>query len=576
MTKPRYFSVKTFQGVIRGFLFVVMSTTFLATLPIGSYGQDIDKEPSGTWLLLFGSDSLILQKPVPSVDVQELLYEAAWRHGYFRSKLTSSASKGDSLLAIFTSEGRFRWSDTPIEWVSQSSNNFSIQDCHLSDKWYDATDLEACLLVHTNQLMQSGYLRPTVVLDSLLIDDSNRSVSAIINITDGEVALLSDVTWIGLSKTGSPWLERAAGIQPGMVLNEANINRTLSRLYQTKLFEGIAAPEIYLNGETWGLIYSVSERPLTFFDLLVGYVPDLTGKAVIAGTGSLHVRNAGFDGTDLKMNFDRQSPRVGRFLVSVDQNLLFGLPFGISSSFSLVRQDTLWQNRSASLGVWWDVHDNVRVHTALNREVSAAASTSQGSADLWGTYGEIGIVYDSRNDFDLTSGGLLVNLVAESGRQIVDPHASERFNQNRKRLRGSVDVHLSLTPRNVLIPGFTAGTILSDKAPYVNDLWRIGGTKSLRGYREDQFYATSYLWGNVEYRFLLDPYSYLFTFGSTGRLWLPANDLQRDITVQKNVGSFGFGLAYQTNLGLLKFTYAKSPEDPFSNAKVHIGITSGF
>jgi len=35
-------------------------------------------------------------------------------------------------------------------------------------------------------------------------------------------------------------------------------------------------------------------------------------------------------------------------------------------------------------------------------------------------------------------------------------------------------------------------------------------------------------------------------------------------------------MAFRTNLGQLKFTYAKSPEDTFSNAKVHIGLSSGF
>ncbi len=576
MTKPHYFSMKCIFGDYRGFFFALSwSICILATFGV-SYSQNTLNEPSTAMVLVFGPDTLVLNRQVPQIDVDEAVYAEAWRHGYFRSSLISTDRRGDTLLAVFNYTERFKWTDQSIEWTYDVPQAITDHNCVLSGRWYTADDLDACVDVRVDLLAKLGFLNPIVVMDSLKIDYDKSSVSAIVSITIGEQALLSDVTWIGLSRTGSQWLQRAAGIHPGIILNESNIRRTTRRLYQMRLFDGISEPEIYTDGNAWGLIYTVIERPLTFFDLLVGYVPDQSGKAVVAGTGSLQVRNAGFDGTDLKLDFDRQSPRVGRLHVEIDQNLLFGLPFGVSSSFSLIRQDTLWQNRTASIGFWWDMHDNLRIQSNINREVSTASSLSQGSANLWGTYGQIGITFDSRNDYELTSTGLVVNLMAESGRQIVDPALGERYNQNRKRLNGAVDVHIPINPRNILISGVTAGTILSERAPFINSLWRIGGTKSLRGYREDQFFATSYIWGNIEYRFLLDPYSYLFAFGSSGWLWLPFNELQTGTSERKEVGSFGFGLAYQTNLGLLKFTYAKSPEDPFSNAKVHIGISSGF
>lgn len=574
MIKPRYNSVKCNLGEKRGFFFAIIGVIWSLSFPASLCAQQKQTIPTDTWILVFGSDTLIIRKPLPVTNYYEAAYNEAWRHGYFSSELIAVNSTIDTLRAVFNKSDRFKWSDHPIKWIPNIQ--YDAQNCNLVDRPYTATNLEDCMDAYAKILVQSGYLSLSIVVDTLRIDYIRSIVSADVSITVGEIARLTDVTWDGLSKTGSKWLETTTGIKAGLALDEPNVRRITNRLYQTKLFETISKPEIYLNGDEWGLLISVKERPLTFFELLVGYVPDQSGKAVVAGTGQLHVRNAGFDGTDLTIDFNRQSSKVGKLLVDLDQNVLLGYPIGMSSSFSLIRQDTLWQNRIATLGIWWDVHHNLRVHTALNRDISTSSSSDRGSADLWGTFGQMGITLDTRNDVDNSSAGLFVDIMAELGRQLVEPTLDERYNHSRKRLMGNVDVHIPITLRNMVIPSFTSGTIISRRVPFNNDLWRIGGTKSLRGYREDQFFARSYLWGTLEYRFLLDPHSYLFVFGSSGLLWLPQIETNTGATERYKVGSFGFGLAYRTNLGLLSFTYAKSPEDPFSNAKVHVGISSGF
>ncbi len=577
MIKPRYFSVNHISGEIRGILFCVAIAAAIGAPTAPSAAQTTLPLSADVLHLVFDADTVVVNRYVLEPDVQESLYQEAWRHGYFRSTLTIHEFRMDTLYAHFEGSGRFKWTTEPIQWKYVSSDPETSVKCDLSGKWYTENALQDCIKLQTDALFRQGYLDPSVSLDSLFIDDTLLSVSAVISILKGESALLSDVKWTGLSKTGPEWLNKAVGAQKGMILNEANILRVSDKLNQTRLFDDISDPEIIRHDEKWALMYTITERPLTFFDLIVGYVPDQTGKAVIAGNGSLHIRNAGFDGTELKVEFDRQSPRVGKMSIELDQHLIFGHPLGLNGAFSLARQDSLWQNRMAKAGIWWNIHENVRVFTAVQREVSTSATSSQASANLWGTYGQIGLTYDSRNDYGMTTAGVLAEMAVESGRQIVEPSLGDRYNQVRRKISGNLSVYLPISTRNILIPGLWAGTIFTDRNPFLNDLYRIGGATSIRGYREDQFFATSYLWGDIEYRYLLDTNSYLFAFGSAGWLWLPPNEASSDTaTDMTEVSSFGVGLALKTNLGLLKLTYAKSPEDPFANAKVHVGISSGF
>ncbi|MGF1671376.1 MAG: hypothetical protein ACFCU6_13085, partial [Balneolaceae bacterium] len=143
-------------------------------------------------------------------------------------------------------------------------------------------------------------------------------------------------------------------------------------------------------------------------------------------------------------------------------------------------------------------------------------------------------------------------------------------------LRTEGQAFFKLGRRQILTPRIE--TYFIDSPEFlISDLHRFGGAESLRGFREDQFRASGVVWGDLEFRHLLSPDSYLFGFGSFGRFRRPQliNETTRQFEITDSVQSFGFGIAFQTALGFLKVSYAISPDDEISNGKVHVGITAG-
>jgi outer membrane translocation and assembly module TamA len=126
------------------------------------------------------------------------------------------------------------------------------------------------------------------------------------------------------------------------------------------------------------------------------------------------------------------------------------------------------------------------------------------------------------------------------------------------------------------------------------DLNRFGGAKSLRGFREEQFQSSHMLWGDLEYRYLLDRFSYAFIFSAAGYYQRPvlvfdersapassfteqdeSRELVENASRQKQsemLYSYGFGFSYATPVGIIRFNYALSQADSFANGKVHVGI----
>ena len=109
----------------------------------------------------------------------------------------------------------------------------------------------------------------------------------------------------------------------------------------------------------------------------------------------------------------------------------------------------------------------------------------------------------------------------------------------------------------------------------LNDLFRLGGLRSIRGFNENYFYTNRYMYLNVEPRFYFGTYSYFLLFTDVGR-------------VENKVGntpgewpfSFGGGLNLETSGGIFKFVYAlgQAGNQPlgFNYSRIHFGFTGRF
>jgi outer membrane protein insertion porin family len=109
-----------------------------------------------------------------------------------------------------------------------------------------------------------------------------------------------------------------------------------------------------------------------------------------------------------------------------------------------------------------------------------------------------------------------------------------------------------------------------------SDLFRLGGTLSLRGYREEQFLGSRIGWTNLEYRLLLSRRTFAFLFFDTGYYFLQ-EDLSRNISKSEGFKiGYGLGLNLETSLGVLGVSFALAKGDSFGDGKIHFGIINEF
>jgi hemolysin activation/secretion protein len=111
---------------------------------------------------------------------------------------------------------------------------------------------------------------------------------------------------------------------------------------------------------------------------------------------------------------------------------------------------------------------------------------------------------------------------------------------------------------------------------FINELFRIGGIRTLKGFDEQAIFASTYLIVNTELRYLLQQNSNVILF------WNGAyyrNSVRSPVLTDRPYG-FGAGFNFETGAGIFSIFYAVGKEfnNPidFNKAKVHFGFVNYF
>jgi outer membrane translocation and assembly module TamA len=109
-----------------------------------------------------------------------------------------------------------------------------------------------------------------------------------------------------------------------------------------------------------------------------------------------------------------------------------------------------------------------------------------------------------------------------------------------------------------------------------NELFQIGGYKLLRGFDEESIFASQYVVGTGEYRYLVGQNSYFFGFVDAG--W--ANNAQQSVQKKNTFIGVGLGLAFETKAGIFNISYAAGKRDDVKfdlrQSKIHLGYVNYF
>jgi hemolysin activation/secretion protein len=145
--------------------------------------------------------------------------------------------------------------------------------------------------------------------------------------------------------------------------------------------------------------------------------------------------------------------------------------------------------------------------------------------------------------------------------------------ENQFRIRFNSEMNLSLSKRSYLNLRNLTG-YLNSKTFLTNELFRIGGANSIRGFNEQSIFTNQFSHLNIEYRYLTSNDSYLHTITDFG---VYNNMSQNDTDSLLGLG-FGYLFSVENNQVNLGYVLGIRPGESFKfdQSKLIIRFTSRF
>ncbi len=441
---------------------------------------------------------------------------------------------------------------------------------------FDRTILEGDIATLLHRYEQLGFpFASCTVTDIQLVGDSAESMLDIdLAVNEGKEFHINEIRVEGNRETDPSVVVRETRLRRNELFNPEKVGKIRDRLRRLNIFSAVEEPELFLRDTVGGLNIRVREGNTNTFDGIVGYVPSNgTGQGgYVNGLASVTMRN--LFGTGRKLSFrwqreDRYSQEIG---VQYLEPWIFGQPVNLGGGFQQRQQDSSYVTRDFSLKSELMLSEELSVGLLFltNAVIPSATAGVVGISRSRSTSVGAEILYDTRNDSYSPTGGARYRTDYQYGRRNIG--GTSTLVQH---LSIDLDFYLSTFSRQVVAMGVHGREIQGD-SPEESELYRFGGARSLRGYRENQFVGSRIAWSNTEYRFLLARKSFLYGFIDSGYYYRPA-DLERTVAATDGLKlGYGIGIQLETDLGVMGVSFALGEGDSFSTAKIHFGLNNDF
>lgn len=348
----------------------------------------------------------------------------------------------------------------------------------------------------------------------------------------------------------------------------------------------------FIDHSTYLYLY-LNKVKVNQFDGYVGIVPvdETSGKITFNGELSLSLNNVFTVGESINLLW-RSPERYSQYLdIKVNFPYLFKTPFGVNFSFMLDKIDTSYMTMNYVIGLQYSFQGNNYLKAYFDYASSAILSADLLVVDnenldfadykktMYGVeflYRKLDYLYNPRKGYSL-----LLNASAGKRKIVKNSKVDDiiydgiEMNTLRYRVWGDVTGYIPLHKKWVVLLAAKGGALMgSDNL--VNELFKIGGFNTLRGFNENEIYASSYLIGLTELRFVYAKRSYINAFFNLA--WY-----EKNITGNySNDTPFGFGVgtAFDTKAGMFYLMYAlgRQYDNPISlkSGIIHFGIKVNF
>lgn len=519
-------------------------------------------------------DSISVIRYLQSVQIKAI------RKGYILSSYDSVHFKNSEVIVHFNLGDKLNkihltYSFEDIQFLKQKAN---LKEKQLANIPFQAAELSKLLERLYQSGVNNGYPFTKIYLDSINYDEG--LINAKLMLNKGELYRIKQIHIKGDSLLSKQMISSLIRIKEGDLYNDANLASISKQIKQVNHLQELKPHELLFTKEGVELFIYVKSNPISSVNGVLGLQPNpITEKLAVTGELSLKLVNIFHKSELVQLNWRSIQPGTQSLNSVFNYPYLFKSPFGIDAGFNLYKKDSTFLETKAQLGIQYQLPDGSFLKAYYQNNGSSILSGASSSNLNYSTvrtsaYGLSFLKKELDYIPNPSRGYMILADVAIGNRNARKTDTSDVISTTTFRIAVQFNWFIPLAKRHVLRFGANAESYYAPDI-YENERFRFGGLTTLRGFNEDELFATTKSILTLEYRFLVDQNSHAFAFFDQGMYENTSTSYQRDFPF-----GFGAGFSFGTQLGIFSISYGIGKQFDnallLKNGKVHFGYIAYF
>ncbi|CAM3204777.1 hypothetical protein EMST110833_00905 [Empedobacter stercoris] len=448
--------------------------------------------------------------------------------------------------------------------------------------YFPTNNLDSILnkLAKTN--INEGYPFAQIKLVPNGFQQSEQRIELLLN--KGKQRTIDGVKLIEYEKLSKGYLRHGLNIKNGEIYSEQKLASISTLMQQTNYIAEVQQPQTLFKPDSTILYLYPKKISSNYFDGVLGFGTDDNGDFKLNGNVQLSLNNVFNSLEEIRLNWIGTANKNTSLNIGVKVPYLFKSPIGSETNFKLFKQDSVFVNVDFSERLFYQLNLNSTI--GVSGMVQSSNFLLEDDSYLKSSYDDysktgIGLSYNYflKHPFRLMEGKSMLDVAVNSIRkkeknfswtEEIDNKTVNQIEIGLKTFR-----LFELTDKHYIKTGAEfRGLLTKDDDFSENELYRIGGFGSFRGFNEESITANMYGFLNVDYRFVPSEAFYIGLFADYGFI-----DNKR-ANLNTSLLSFGTGISFLTKMGIFNLSYAVGKTDEtsfdFKESKIHFGILSQF
>lgn len=514
-------------------------------------------------------------------------------NGYWAASVDSLTFDSQYAYANLYQGKKYNWGNIDFSNLEkQAVEDLKLDQSNKRQYLVDINNLQLTKDEILEYYENSGYPFVRVYFDSIVMNDS--IFDATLQIKKGSYYIIDSVIVKGEAKITNAYIKKVLQIDENRALNQKRINNISKEISNIRFISEIKPAEIEFKQDEVDLYLYLQNKRANMFNGIIGFLPENeeSGKLLITGDLKLNLLNSFSRGEEVFLNWEKLESSTQKLNVGFNYPYIFKSNFGIDAAFGLYKKDSTFLSLNADLGLrlFLNSTDYIKGYYRYKNssrigddEVFASdINFADVKSNIFGA-----AYYMNTMDYQLNPRrGVELNILGGVGSKKLfntnNAIDSLRIDNKTIEIEAELDLNIYFPIYNNFIFHFENITRYMDQFSdnetlfFENELYRFGGAKTLRGFDESIFYASTFSLQNIEIKYLFEQNSSFYVFWNGAYYY---QDISQKVTEDFPWG-FGIGMDFDTNAGIFTLSYAvgKQFDNPFEiqTAKIHFGYISRF